>query len=107
MACHQKYGNRSAIPFQGVAACFIINISVGPIFRISPNCVMVNDPRHIQEYWSFDRSEYFLAFQLNPGRTPTGIARPFKQHLAQKKLVASAVRTNAWKVEASFSNFYP
>jgi hypothetical protein len=68
---------------------------------------MVNDPQYSQQYYSFDRSEWFLAFKFQPGPTPTGATRQFKAHLAQKKTVASAVRPQAWEVETSFSNFYP
>jgi hypothetical protein len=46
VACHEKYRS---------------------VFRAVPNFVMVSDAKYVQQIYKFDRSEYFLAFEVEGG----------------------------------------
>jgi hypothetical protein len=55
-----------------------------------PNFVMVSDPKYVQQIYKFDRSEYFLAFEVEGMASIAGL-RGMKEHNVRKKKLAAAV----------------
>jgi hypothetical protein len=64
----------------------------GPVVRLAPDAVHISDPQHFYEYYTFDRSEWWLCMNVKPGQMSMGWCRDMKEHNMRKKKVAPAVR---------------
>ena len=43
-----------------------LHAKYGPIVRIRPNTVIIHDPKHFPEFWSWRLSDFFIAFRGHP-----------------------------------------
>lgn len=62
----------------------------GPVVRIAPNCVIVNDPAYFQAYCNWDKSNFWRAFRPHPVHFTHANAPTNALHNAQKKLIMPA-----------------
>jgi cytochrome P450 len=62
----------------------------GPIVRIRPNTVVFDDPRHLAEYYNWDKSEFWLALRGTPYDIPHGSELQVDMHVVKKKRIMGA-----------------
>jgi hypothetical protein len=85
--CHEKYG-------PSFYSTLLLDSRIsGHIFRAGPNSVLIADPQFAQQYYTWDRSDWWTCFIPRPGDTATNFTRNYKEHNAKKKRVTGAVRT--------------
>jgi hypothetical protein len=56
-----------------------------------PNFVMINDSQCIQQIYKYDRSDYFLPFEISPGDISIAGIKSMKEHNIRKRKLAAAV----------------
>jgi hypothetical protein len=71
LECHRKYG---------------------PLWRASPNFVLVNDPQYIQTVYKWARSDWYDAFTVETDYIATGMTLDIEAHNWKRKRVYPAVR---------------
>lgn len=61
----------------------------GPLVRLGPNTVMLNDAAHFNEYFALDKSDWWLAFRIRKRQDETdhGNILEMKPHIAAKRQV--------------------
>ena len=62
----------------------------GPVVRVAPNAVIINDPENFQHYHYFDKSEWWLALRAQPDHVPHSTELDQRAHNVKKKRVSGA-----------------
>ena len=65
----------------------LLHAQYGPIVRIRPNTVIINDPKHFPEFFSWGKSDFFLAFRGHPTTNPHGSEMDVELHNVKKRNV--------------------
>ena len=63
----------------------------GPIIRVAPDFISIDDPKYVQQFYKWDRAEGWRIFETRLDISMVLLARPMKQHNFQKKRVAAGV----------------
>lgn len=80
----------------------------GPIVRIAPNFVIINDPAYFQMYFNWNKAKFWRAFRADPVHINHASEEDTELHKAKKKLVMpayqmSAVAKNEFKIDKHIS----
>ncbi len=71
-----------------------LHAQYGPIVRIRPNTVIINDPKHFTELYSWGKSDFFEIFRGHPTIVPHGNEMDVELHNAKKRNISGAFTVN-------------
>jgi hypothetical protein len=66
-------------------------VVLGPVIRLAPDAVHIADPQYYDQYFHFDRSEWWTCFNFKPGQKSLGWTLEMGEHNWRKKRIAPAV----------------
>jgi hypothetical protein len=64
-----------------------LHAQYGPIVRIRPNTVIINDPQHFGDLFTWRRSDFFLASRGDPHVVPHGAELDLDLHNMKKRRI--------------------
>ena len=67
-----------------------LHAKYGPIVRIRPNTIIINDPNHFSELFSWPKSDFFAAFRGHPTVTSHGSDMDLEAHNVKKRQIMGA-----------------
>ena len=70
LQCHEKYG---------------------PIWRAMPNYVLINDPKHMQKVYKWDRTDWYSAFNVKDTYVGVAATKSMEAHNWKRKRIGAAV----------------
>jgi hypothetical protein len=89
-AIHTKYGIFHLVFLLSKLMLTDIDIP-GPIVRVAPEFISIDDPVYVQQFYKWDRVDGWRVFDVRLDIHMVNTARQMKQHNFQKKRVAAAV----------------
>jgi hypothetical protein len=89
-AIHTKYGILHLTLLRSKLMLTDIDIP-GPIVRVAPDFISIDDPAYVQQFYKWDRSDGWKVFDVRLDIHMVNTARQMKRHNFQKKRVAAAV----------------
>jgi hypothetical protein len=90
MAMHKKYGIFQLMFL--LSKLMLTNIDIkGPIVRVAPDFISIDDPACVQQFYKWDRADGWRVFEARLDIHMVTTARQMKQHNFQKKRIAAGV----------------
>jgi hypothetical protein len=89
-AIHKKYGIFHLMFL--LMRLMLIDIGIkGPVVRVAPDFISIDDPTCVQQFYKWDRADGWRVFEARLDIHMVTTARQMKQHNFQKKRVAAGV----------------